>query len=310
MKTILVTGCCGFIGSNICDFLIKKKYSVIGIDNLLTGRIENLDKFINNKNFHFIKHDVCNEIKIDRKIDKILHFASTASPKDYLKFPIKTLRIGSIGTENVLRFGEKNNSTVLVASTSEVYGDPKEHPQKESYFGNVNPIGPRGVYDEAKRYLEAITMAYNTKKNLDTRIVRIFNTYGPNMRANDGRAIPNFINQLINNKPITVYGDGTQTRSFCYIDDTINGIYKVLNSNYSLPINIGNPIENSIIELINILKKLITSESEITYHKLPENDPKLRKPDISLAQNKIFWQPKVKLYDGLKKTIDYFYSIK
>ena len=310
MKTILVTGCCGFIGSNICDFLIKKKYSVIGIDNLLTGRIENLDKFINNKNFHFIKHDVCNEIKIDRKIDKILHFASTASPKDYLKFPIKTLRIGSIGTENVLRFGEKNNSTVLVASTSEVYGDPKEHPQKESYFGNVNPIGPRGVYDEAKRYLEAITMAYNTKKNLDTRIVRIFNTYGPNMRANDGRAIPNFINQLINNKPITVYGDGTQTRSFCYIDDTINGIYKVLNSNYSLPINIGNPIENSIIELINILKKLITSESEITYHKLPENDPKLRKPDISLAQNKIFWQPKVKLCDGLKKTIDYFYSIK
>ena len=310
MKTILVTGCCGFIGSNICDFLIKKKYSVIGIDNLLTGRIENLDKFINNKNFHFIKHDVCNEIKIDRKIDKILHFASTASPKDYLKFPIKTLRIGSIGTENVLRFGEKKNSTVLVASTSEVYGDPKEHPQKESYFGNVNPIGPRGVYDEAKRYLEAITMAYNTKKNLDTRIVRIFNTYGPNMRANDGRAIPNFINQLINNKPITVYGDGTQTRSFCYIDDTINGIYKVLNSNYSLPINIGNPIENSIIELINILKKLITSESEITYHKLPENDPKLRKPDISLAQNKIFWQPKVKLYDGLKKTIDYFYSIK
>ena len=232
------------------------------------------------------------------------------SPKDYLKFPIKTLRIGSIGTENVLRFGEKNNSTVLVASTSEVYGDPKEHPQKESYFGNVNPIGPRGVYDEAKRYLEAITMEYNTNKNLDTRIVRIFNTYGPNMRANDGRAIPNFINQLINNKPITVYGDGTQTRSFCYIDDTINGIYKVLNSNYSLPINIGNPIENSIIELINILKKLITSESEITYHKLPENDPKLRKPDISLAQNKIFWQPKVKLYDGLKKTIDYFYSIK
>ena len=309
MKTILVTGCCGFIGSNICDFLIKKKYSVIGIDNLLTGRIENLDKFINNKNFHFINQDVCNEIKIDRKIDKI-YTASTASPKDYLKFPIKTLRIGSIGTENVLRFGEKNNSTVLVASTSEVYGDPKEHPQKESYFGNVNPIGPRGVYDEAKRYLEAITMAYNTKKNLDTRIVRIFNTYGPNMRANDGRAIPNFINQLINNKPITVYGDGTQTRSFCYIDDTINGIYKVLNSNYSLPINIGNPIENSIIELINILKKLITSESEITYHKLPENDPKLRKPDISLAQNKIFWQPKVKLYDGLKKTIDYFYSIK
>lgn len=310
METILVTGCCGFIGSNICDFLIKKKYSVIGIDNLLTGRIENLDKFINNKNFYFIKHDVCNEIKIDRKIDKILHFASTASPKDYLKFPIKTLRIGSIGTENVLRFGEKNNSTVLVASTSEVYGDPKEHPQKESYFGNVNPIGPRGVYDEAKRYLEAITMAYNTKKNLDTRIVRIFNTYGPNMRANDGRAIPNFINQLIDNKPITVYGDGTQTRSFCYIDDTINGIYKVLNSNYSLPINIGNPIENSIIELINILKKLITSESEITYHKLPENDPKLRKPDISLAKSKIFWQPKVKLYDGLKKTIDYFYSIK
>ncbi len=237
-KNILVTGCCGFIGSNMCDFLLKKNYKVYGLDNLLTGRIINIEKFSKEKNFEFIEHDICSKIEIKVKIDKILHFASPASPKDYLKYPIKTLQIGSIGTENILKFGIKNNSTVLVASTSEIYGDPNEHPQKESYFGNVNPIGPRGVYDEAKRYLEAITMAYNLNKNLDTRIVRLFNSYGPNMRYNDGRAIPNFINQMLNNNNITIYGDGNQTRSFCYISDTVNGIYSLLNSEYKLPVNI------------------------------------------------------------------------
>ncbi len=306
--TILVTGCCGFIGSNICDFLLKKNYNIIGLDNLLTGRIENIKSFSNNPKFKFIEHDVCVEIKIKTKIDKILHFASTASPKDYIKFPIETLKTGSKGTENVLDFGLKNNAKVLVASTSEIYGDPLEHPQSETYFGNVNPIGPRGVYDEAKRYLEAITMAFHTKNNLDTRIVRIFNTYGPNMRKDDGRAIPNFINQMIENRDITVFGDGTQTRSFCYIDDTVKGIYSILNSKYVYPVNIGNPTEYSINNLVSILKKLIKTSSNIKYCNLPENDPKVRKPDITLAKNIIKWEPKIKLNDGLKKTINYFYN--
>ena len=273
-KTILVTGCCGFIGSNMCNFLLKKKHKVIGIDNLLTGRITNINHALNNKNFLFVEHDVCKPLEIKFKVDEILHFASTASPKDYLKYPIKTLQIGSIGTENVLNFGLINKSRILVASTSEIYGDPLIHPQKEEYYGNVNPIGPRGVYDEAKRYLEALTMAYHSKKKIDTKIVRIFNTYGPKMRKDDGRAIPNFINQMINNKEITIYGDGNQSRSFCFIDDTIEGIYKILNSNYNLPINIGNPNECSINELIDVLNKLIPNENKILYLDLPENDPK------------------------------------
>ena len=257
LTSILVTGCCGFIGSNICEFLLRKKYKVIGIDNLLTGKIENIGNIIKNQNFKFIEHDICDPIDINLNIDKILHFASTASPKDYLQYPIKTLQIGSKGTENILDLGLKKKATVLVASTSEIYGDPLEHPQKETYYGNVNPIGPRGVYDEAKRYLEALTMAYHSKKKLDTKIVRIFNTYGPKMRINDGRAIPNFINQALKNENFTVYGSGNQTRSFCYIDDTISGIYKLLNSNYNLPVNIGNPSEYSINELIEIKKKMM-----------------------------------------------------
>ncbi len=309
ISNILVTGCCGFIGSHMSSFLLKKNYNVIGVDNFLTGQKSNIEKILKHKNFKFIEHDVCNPLNLKVKVDKIIHFASTASPKDYLKYPIKTLNIGSLGTENILKLGLKNNSTVLVSSTSEIYGDPLQHPQKESYFGNVNPIGPRGVYDEAKRYLEAITMAYHTKKNLDTRIVRIFNTYGPKMRVNDGRAIPNFINQIINNNDITVYGDGSQTRSFCYINDTIEGIYKVLKSEYNLPINIGNPDEYSINELINILKKLIPNSSKIKYSKLPENDPMVRKPDISLAKKILEWEPKIKLNDGLKSTIKYFIEI-
>ena len=307
-NTILVTGCCGFLGSNMCDFLLKKKYKVLGIDNLLTGRKSNIKGILNDINFKFIEHDVCLPVKIETRIDKIIHFASTASPKDYLMHPIKTLRIGSIGTENILELALKNKATVLVASTSEIYGDPIEHPQKESYYGNVNPIGPRGVYDEAKRYLEAITMAYHTNKKLETRIVRIFNTYGPKMRKDDGRAIPNFINQLIDNDDITIYGDGKQTRSFCYVDDTISGIYKVLNSNYNYPINIGNPTEHTIIELINILRKIIPSDSKKIHLDLPENDPKVRRPDITLAHTLLDWLPKIKLEKGLKKTIDYFYN--
>lgn len=307
---ILVTGCCGFIGSNMCAFLVEKGYKVIGIDNLLTGNLKNIDKILDSPLFTFHQLDVCNKIEIKSKIDKILHFASTASPKDYLKYPIETLKIGSLGTENILELGLKNNATVLVASTSEIYGDPLEHPQKESYFGNVNPIGPRGVYDEAKRYLEALTIAYKSKKNLDIRIVRIFNTYGPNMRKDDGRAIPNFINQIINNQEITVYGSGNQTRSFCYIDDTLEGIYRVLNSNYTMPINIGNPSEFKIIELIDLIKTMIKSKSIIKFYDLPENDPKCRRPDISLAKKIIDWEPKIEIKEGLKRTIDYFYKHK
>ena len=309
-KNILVTGCCGFLGSNMCNLLLNKNYTVIGIDNLLTGRMHNILDFQKNKKFAFIKHDVCNELDFNFKVDKVIHFASTASPKDYLKYPIKTMQIGSLGTENVLEYALKKNATVLVASTSEIYGDPLEHPQKENYFGNVNTIGPRGVYDEAKRYLEALTMAYNTNKNLDTRIVRIFNTYGPKMRKDDGRAIPNFINQLINNEDITIYGDGKQTRSFCYVTDTIEGIYKLLNSDYKFPVNIGNPEEYSINRLVQILRKIINNSSKVKFLDLPENDPKLRKPDISLAKKILDWEPSIKIEDGLKKTIDYFYNYK
>ena len=306
MKKILISGCCGFIGSNLCEFLIKKNYKIIGIDNLMTGNLNNISNIINNSNFKFIKHDICNEINIDDDIDYILHFASPASPADYLKFPIKTLQIGSRGTENMLNIALQKKAVILVASTSEIYGDPLEHPQKESYYGNVNPIGPRGVYDEAKRYLEALTMAYNRKFNLQTKIVRIFNTYGSKMRVKDGRAIPNFINQALNNNNFTVYGDGNQTRSFTYIDDTVEGIYKLMLSNYSDPFNIGNPVENSINELIELIKNIIPCNSKIEYLELPENDPKIRKPDIDKAFKLLKWKPKTKLSDGLLKTIEYF----
>tara|TARA_B100001989_G_scaffold234671_1_gene195391 strand:+ start:3460 stop:4392 length:933 start_codon:yes stop_codon:yes gene_type:complete len=306
LKTILITGCCGFIGSHLCNFYLRKNFNVIGIDNLLTGDIKNIDILQKNKNFEFINEDVCNAISINKKIDYILHFASTASPADYLKYPLKTLNIGAVGTENMLKLALKNKSIILVASTSEVYGDPLEHPQNETYFGNVNPVGPRGVYDEAKRFLEAITTAYKKKFKLSVRIARIFNTYGPNMRVNDGRAIPNFINQCLKNKEITIYGNGNQTRSFCYIDDTIDGIHKLLKSNYQLPVNIGNPNEYSIIKLVEIIKKLTKSNNQITYLDLPENDPKIRKPNISLAKNILGWSPKIQLEEGLSNTIIYF----
>ena len=309
MKKILITGVAGFIGSHLAEFFINKGFKVYGIDNFMTGSIDNLKNVFSSKNFHFIEADICKKINFREKIDYIIHLASPASPKDYLKFPIKTLKIGSIGTENVLEIGIKSRSVVLVASTSEIYGDPLEHPQKESYFGNVNPIGPRGVYDEAKRYLEALTMAYKKKKKLNVRIVRIFNTYGPKMRKNDGRAIPAFINQALSNKNITIYGDGKQTRSFCYISDTINGIYRLLESEYSFPVNIGNPKEYSIMELANKIKFLTNSESKLSFSELPENDPKIRKPDISLAKKILKWNPIIELEDGLKLTVNYFRNL-
>ena len=310
MKTVLITGCCGFIGSHLSEYFTNKEFNVIGIDNLLTGNFDNIKHLNKLNNFKFYEHDVCKEINIKTKIDYILHFASTASPIDYLKFPIKTLQIGSIGTENILKLGVKNNATVLVASTSEIYGDPLEHPQKETYYGNVNPIGPRGVYDEAKRYLEAMTIAYKNKKKLNIRIVRIFNTYGPKMRINDGRAIPNFINQILNNKDITVYGDGNQTRSFCYIDDTISGVIKLLKTDYQFPVNIGNPKEYTILQLVDKIKAIIPSSSNIVYRNLPENDPKIRRPDIQLAKKLLNWEPKTKLIDGLERTIKYYQILK
>ena len=306
MNSILISGAAGFIGSHLCDFFLKKKFKVIAIDNLMTGTMKNINHNLNNKYFSFIEHDICNPIQIKDKLDYILHFASPASPIDYLNNPIKTLRIGSTGTENMLNLALKKSCTILVASTSEIYGDPLEHPQKESYFGNVNPIGPRGVYDEAKRYLEALTIAYKNTKDLDVRIVRIFNTYGPRMRKNDGRAIPNFINQALNNKNITVYGNGEQTRSFCYVDDTIKGIYKLLISNYKLPVNIGNPNEYSINTLVKVIKSKINTSSKTVYKDLPENVPKIRKPSIDLAMNILKWEPKINLSKGLDMTIKFY----
>lgn len=306
MNSILISGAAGFIGSHLCDFFLKKQFKVIAIDNFMTGSMKNINHHLKNENFSFIEHDICNPIEIKNKLDYILHFASPASPIDYLNNPIKTLRIGSAGTENMLNLAFKNNCTILVASTSEIYGDPLEHPQRESYFGNVNPIGPRGVYDEAKRYLEALTVAYKNVKDLDVRIVRIFNTYGPRMRKNDGRAIPNFINQAINNKNITVYGNGEQTRSFCYIDDTVKGIYKLLMSNYKLPVNIGNPTEHSINNLVKVIKSKINTSSKTIYMDLPENDPKTRRPSIDLAKNVLQWEPKISLSKGLDITIKFY----
>ena len=306
MKTVLITGAAGFIGSHLTDYFLSNKYKVIGIDNFLTGSKNNIKSHLTNEYFNFIKHDVCDSIEIKEKIDYILHFASPASPDDYLKYPIKTLKVGSQGTYNMLELAVEKNATILVASTSEVYGDPLEHPQKEKYYGNVNPIGPRGVYDEAKRYLEALTIAYKNEKKLEVRIVRIFNTYGPRMRVNDGRAIPNFINQALNDKDFTVYGKGFQTRSFCYISDTVDGVIKLLKSNYQFPVNIGNPDEFTILELVNKIQLNISSKSKIIFKDLPKNDPKLRKPDITLAKKLLNWNPKIDLNDGLKKTIKYY----
>ena len=303
---ILLTGGAGFIGSHLCDLLIKYGHSVICIDNLITGKKENIQHLLSNPNFKFIQHDVTKQIRLKEKVDHVLHFASPASPVDYLKYPIKTLKVGSLGTHNALGVAKKYKAKFILASTSEVYGDPLVNPQPESYYGNVNCTGPRGVYDEAKRFAEAITLAYHKKHKIDTKIVRIFNTHGERMRKNDGRAIPNFVDQALKGEPLTVYGDGSQTRSFCYISDLIDGIYRLMNSNLNEPVNIGNPDEITILELARRIIELTGSKSKIEYKPLPADDPKVRRPDITLAKTRLNWQPKILLAEGLGKTINWF----
>ena len=309
MKRVLITGAAGFLGSHLCDRFLNENFFVIGMDNFITGSLKNIDLFKNHNNFEFIEHDVSKYVQVDGDLDCILHFASPASPIDYLKIPIQTLKVGSLGTHNLLGLAKAKNATILVASTSEVYGDPLVHPQNESYFGNVNPIGPRGVYDEAKRFQEAITMAYHRFHNLDTKIVRIFNTYGPRMRLNDGRVLPAFIGQSLRNEDLTIFGDGSQTRSFCYVDDLIEGIYRLLHSDYNYPINIGNPNEITIKDFANEIIKLSGIEQNIIFKELPENDPLKRKPDIDLAKNILDWEPKIQRSEGLKLTYDYFCNL-
>lgn len=306
-KRILITGAAGFLGSHLCDRFLKEGFEVIGMDNLLTGSLENIEHLFEKKEFSFHHHDVTTFVHVSGKLDYILHFASPASPKDYLEMPIQTLKVGSLGTHNLLGLAKEKKATILIASTSEIYGDPKEHPQKESYWGNVNPIGPRGVYDEAKRFMEAMTMAYHTFHQVETRIVRIFNTYGPRMRIDDGRALPTFISQALKGESLSVYGDGSQTRSFCYVDDLIEGIYRLLLSDYNYPVNIGNPEEITILEFANEIIDLVGNpEVDIEFYPLPENDPMQRKPDISLAKNLLDWTPKTNRREGLEKTLDYF----
>jgi dTDP-glucose 4,6-dehydratase len=305
MHRTLITGGAGFLGSHLCDYLLNKDHEVICMDNLLTGSLLNI-KHIKNDRFNFIEHNVTNFINIDGPLDYILHFASPASPIDYLEHPIPTLKVGSLGTHNVLGLAKKKKSVLLIASTSEVYGDPLIHPQREDYWGNVNPVGPRGVYDEAKRFAEAITMAYHRYHNIDTKIVRIFNTYGPRMRLNDGRAIPNFIKQALTGNEITAFGDGSQTRSFCYVSDLIEGIYRLLMSDINDPTNIGNPIEMTIKQMADKVLQATGSHSKITYLSLPEDDPKVRQPNIDKAVKYLDWKPHVQLDEGLKSTIDYF----
>ncbi len=305
-SNVVITGGAGFLGSHLCDKFIAEGFKVICIDNLLTGNPENIAHLAGNENFSFIKHDITNYIFIPGKVDFILHFASPASPIDYLKLPIQTLKVGSLGTHKVLGLAKEKNARMLLASTSEVYGDPDVHPQKESYWGNVNPIGPRGVYDEAKRFAEALTMAYHRYHNVDTRIVRIFNTYGPRMRLDDGRALPAFVGQALRGEEITVFGDGSQTRSFCYVSDLVDGIYRLLMSSEINPVNIGNPEEITIKQFAEEVIKLTGTKSKISHKPLPEDDPKVRQPDITRANKILGWSPKVGREEGLKITIDYF----
>lgn len=305
-KCAVVTGGAGFLGSHLCDKLISEGLKVICIDNLLTGNIENIEHLIGNEDFLFIKHDVTNYTHVPGRVDYILHFASPASPIDYLKFPIQTLKVGSLGTHKALGLAKEKNARFLLASTSEVYGDPVVHPQTEDYWGNVNPIGPRGVYDEAKRFAEAITMAYHRFHNVDTRIVRIFNTYGPRMRLNDGRALPAFISQALQGEDITVFGDGKQTRSFCFVSDLMDGIYKLLMSGETDPVNIGNPEEITIEDFAKEVVAITGSKSKLIFTELPEDDPKVRQPDISKAKSILGWEPKVSRQQGLNVTLNYF----
>lgn len=305
-KRILITGAAGFLGSHLCDRFIKEGYRVVGMDNLITGDLKNIEHLFKLEQFEFFHHDVTKFIHIAGRLDYILHFASPASPIDYLKIPIQTLKVGAMGTHNCLGLAKAKGARILVASTSEVYGDPLVHPQTEEYWGNVNPVGPRGVYDEAKRYMESITMAYHTFHNVETRIVRIFNTYGPRMRLNDGRALPAFIGQALRGEPLTVFGDGSQTRSFCFVDDLIDGIYRLLLSDYHLPVNIGNPNEISLKDFAEEVLALTGNTTEIVYKPLPVDDPKQRQPDITKAKTILGWEPKVNRAQGLKLTYDYF----
>ncbi|WP_211999741.1 UDP-glucuronic acid decarboxylase family protein [Chitinophaga sp. HK235] len=305
-KRILIAGAAGFLGSHLCDRFIKEGFHVIAMDNLLTGNIKNIEHLFPLQDFEYYHHDVTKFIHVPGKLDYILNFASPASPIDYLKMPIQTLKVGSLGTHNLLGLAKEKKARILVASTSEVYGDPAVHPQTEEYWGNVNPVGPRGVYDEAKRFLESITMAYHNFHGVETRIVRIFNTYGPRMRLNDGRALPAFMSQALSGQDLTVFGDGKQTRSFCYVDDLIEGIYRLLLSDYHLPVNIGNPEEITLNQFAEEIIALTESKQKIVYHPLPKDDPKQRQPDITKARTLLGWEPKVSRKEGLKITYDYF----
>lgn len=306
MKKILITGAAGFLGSHLCDRFVKEGFHVIGMDNLITGRLKNIEHLFPLENFEFHNHDVSKFIHVPGNLDYILHFASPASPIDYLKIPIQTLKVGSLGVHNCLGLAKVKNARILIASTSEVYGDPLVHPQTEDYWGNVNPVGPRGVYDEAKRFQEAITMAYHTFHGVETRIVRIFNTYGPRMRLNDGRVLPAFIGQALRGEDLTVFGDGSQTRSFCYVDDLVEGIFRLLKSEEVMPVNIGNPDEITILDFAKEIVKLTGTDQKIVYKDLPVNDPKQRQPDITKARALLDWEPKVSRAEGLKITYDYF----
>ena len=306
MKTVLVTGGAGFIGSHLCGFLLDKGYQIIAMDNLITGGIKNIEHLRSNNNLKFINHDVSKHIVVNESLDFVMHFASPASPVDYQKIPIQTLKVGSLGTHNTLGLALAKKAKYVLASTSEVYGDPLVNPQPESYWGNVNPIGVRGCYDESKRFAEALTMAYHRIHNVDTKIVRIFNTYGPRMRKEDGRVVPNFINQALKNKPITIYGDGKQTRSFCYVSDLVEGIYKLMLSDLNEPVNLGNPEEHSIFEFAEIIKGITKTKSKIVFKPLPVDDPHVRCPDIAKAKKLLKWKPKVELKEGIIKTIEWF----
>ncbi len=308
-KRILITGGAGFLGSHLCDRFIKEGYHVIAMDNLRTGSLDNIEHLFPLKQFEFYHHDVTKFIHVPGNLDYILHFASPASPIDYLKIPIQTLKVGSLGTHNALGLAKEKGARILVASTSEIYGDPEVHPQKEEYWGNVNPVGPRGVYDEAKRFMEAITMAYHTYHKVETRIIRIFNTYGPRMRLNDGRALPAFIGQALRGEDITVFGDGSQTRSFCYVSDLVDGIYRLLLSDYSSPVNIGNPVEITIKQFAEEIIALTGTNQKIVYNPLPVDDPKQRQPDITKAREILGWEPKVNREEGLQITYDYFKKV-
>ena len=309
MPRVLITGAAGFLGSHLCDRFMAEGFEVMGMDNLITGNMENLEHLLGNPNFTFYNNDVSNFVHVSGKLDYILHFASPASPIDYLKIPIQTLKVSSLGTHNLLGLALNKKARILVASTSEIYGDPKVHPQTEDYFGNVNPVGPRGVYDEAKRFMESMTMAYHTYHGLETRIARIFNTYGPRMRLNDGRVLPAFIGQALRGEDLTIFGDGSQTRSFCYVDDLVEGIYRLLLSDHAQPVNIGNPNEINIGEFAEEIIKLTGTSQKVIYQPKPVDDPMQRKPDITKAKDLLDWQPEVLRAEGLKKTYEWFQSL-